>query len=175
MSYLVRRLAFAVLLVFVVSSGALLLTRLAPGDITAEMLGAGASRETVARERARYGLDRPLACGIGEHQRVVADLVDQARDPVRGPIRGVARFRRKKLLARSTHPGDFRTDIALGLAAVERLQVAPGGQPLAERFQLGAGEPLLEDRSSGQHQPNPRLPGRHQVGEHADLVQQPHG
>ncbi len=61
MAYFLRRLAFAVLLVFVVSSGALLLTRLAPGDVTAELFGAGVNRDVVARERARYGLDRPLA------------------------------------------------------------------------------------------------------------------
>jgi peptide/nickel transport system permease protein len=66
MAYFVRRLAVAALLVFVVSSGALLLARLAPGDITSEVLGAGASRETVARERARYGLDRPFAAQYGQ-------------------------------------------------------------------------------------------------------------
>jgi len=59
--YLARRLAFAFVLVFVVSSGALLLTRLAPGDVTAELIASGASRESIARERARHGLDRPLA------------------------------------------------------------------------------------------------------------------
>lgn len=58
--YLARRLAFALVLTFVVSSGALLLTRLAPGDITSELTASGASRETVARERARHGLDRPI-------------------------------------------------------------------------------------------------------------------
>ncbi|MBE3096394.1 MAG: ABC transporter permease [Planctomycetes bacterium] len=58
--YLARRLAFAVLLVFVVSSGALLLTRLAPGDFASDLFGAGASPQTIARERARYGLDRPV-------------------------------------------------------------------------------------------------------------------
>ena len=58
--YFARRLAFALLLVFVVSSAALLLTRLAPGDFASDVFGAGASPETVARERIRYGLDRPV-------------------------------------------------------------------------------------------------------------------
>ena len=51
--YLLRRLAFALLLVFVVSSAALLLTRLAPFDTI----------DPVERARitAEYGLDRPLA------------------------------------------------------------------------------------------------------------------
>jgi peptide/nickel transport system permease protein len=64
--YLARRLAFAILLVLVASSGALLLTRLAPGDFVSELAGSGASAESVARERARYGLDRPFSAQYGE-------------------------------------------------------------------------------------------------------------
>jgi peptide/nickel transport system permease protein len=58
--YLVRRLAFALLLLVVVSSSAILLTRLAPGDLTAD-LPRSASAEEVARLRARFGLDRGIA------------------------------------------------------------------------------------------------------------------
>jgi peptide/nickel transport system permease protein len=59
--FLLRRLLFAALLVIAVSSGALLLTRLAPGDVTAN-LGAFAPAEEVARTRARFDLDRsPVA------------------------------------------------------------------------------------------------------------------
>jgi peptide/nickel transport system permease protein len=58
--YLARRLAFAVLLVFVVSSGALVLTRLAPGDFASELFGAGATHQSITADRARYGLDRPI-------------------------------------------------------------------------------------------------------------------
>jgi len=58
--FLVRRLLFGIVLVFVVSSGALLLTRLAPGDAAGELVSGGASLQAVARERARYGLDRPI-------------------------------------------------------------------------------------------------------------------
>ena len=58
--YLVRRLFFALVLVFVVSSSALLLTRLAPGDLTAQ-LGLNATREEIARTRERFGLDRSMA------------------------------------------------------------------------------------------------------------------
>ncbi len=58
--YLARRLLFAGVLVFLVSSGAFLLTRLAPGDFASELVGPGVSAETIARERARYGLDRPF-------------------------------------------------------------------------------------------------------------------
>jgi peptide/nickel transport system permease protein len=58
--YLVTRLAFSVLLVAVVSSAALLLTRIAPGDITSEQVGAGVSARAIEAERARLGLDRPV-------------------------------------------------------------------------------------------------------------------
>ncbi len=58
--YLIRRLGFGVLLVLVVSSGALLLTRLSPGDITTEQVGTGVPASVLAAERARLGLDRPL-------------------------------------------------------------------------------------------------------------------
>jgi peptide/nickel transport system permease protein len=58
--YLLGRLLAAALLVLLVSSGAFLLARLAPGDAAMDLFGTGASAETIARERARLGLDRPL-------------------------------------------------------------------------------------------------------------------
>jgi peptide/nickel transport system permease protein len=57
---LARRAVFGLILVFVVSSGAVLLTRVSPGAIIADLVASGASRETIERERARYGLDRPI-------------------------------------------------------------------------------------------------------------------
>jgi len=45
LAYLARRLAFAVFLVFAVSSASLVLAKLAPGDFAAESLGFGASPE----------------------------------------------------------------------------------------------------------------------------------
>jgi len=51
---------FSLLLVLVVASSALVLTRLAPGDITAEQVGTGVSGRTLAADRLRLGLDRPL-------------------------------------------------------------------------------------------------------------------
>ena len=62
--YLLRRLVFALLLVFLVSSAAILLTRLAPGDLTAE-LAFRASPEEIARTRERFGLDRSIAAQWG--------------------------------------------------------------------------------------------------------------
>ena len=64
-SFLAQRLMFALLLVLVVSSTSLLLARLAPGDVTAQ-LGPFASSTEVADVRARFGLDRsPAAQWIG--------------------------------------------------------------------------------------------------------------
>ena len=58
--FLARRLLFALILVVVVSSSSLLLARLAPGDITAQ-LGPFASAREVAGTRARFDLDRSPA------------------------------------------------------------------------------------------------------------------
>jgi peptide/nickel transport system permease protein len=48
-------------LVAVVSSAALVLTLAAPGDITSEQVGSGATARSMGSERARLGLDRPAA------------------------------------------------------------------------------------------------------------------
>ena len=58
--YLLRRLSFAILLVYAVSSASLVLSRLTPGDYASESLGFAARPETIAAARARYGLDRPF-------------------------------------------------------------------------------------------------------------------
>ena len=59
--YLARRLAFALFLVIAVSSASLVLARLAPGDFVTASLGTQANRQTVERERARFGLDKSIA------------------------------------------------------------------------------------------------------------------
>lgn len=59
--FLLRRVLFSLVLVVVASSSALVLTRLAPGDVSAQ-LGPLAAPGEVARERARFDLDR----GAGE-------------------------------------------------------------------------------------------------------------
>ncbi len=59
--FLARRVAFALLLVFVVSSGAVLLTRaMTPGGELPELMMQGAPKAAIERERARLGLDRPV-------------------------------------------------------------------------------------------------------------------
>ena len=61
LAYLLRRLIFAALLVFLVSSASLILARLAPGDFSTTMLGDRARPEAIERIRAQYGLNRPVA------------------------------------------------------------------------------------------------------------------
>lgn len=58
--HVVRRLLSAGVLVWLVSSAAFVTVRLAPGDVTSELLAQGIGRETIQRERARLGLDRPI-------------------------------------------------------------------------------------------------------------------
>src|SRR5262245_9282096 len=59
-NYLLRRTLVAVLFVAVVSTSAVVLTRLAPGDATFGMRQTGSTEAQVAAERARLGLDRPI-------------------------------------------------------------------------------------------------------------------
>jgi peptide/nickel transport system permease protein len=60
LSYLVRRVLFALVLVFTVSSASLLLTRLTPGDYAIDRFGFAVGRQSLEELRARYGLDRPV-------------------------------------------------------------------------------------------------------------------
>jgi peptide/nickel transport system permease protein len=91
--FLLRRLLFAALLVIAVSSGALLLTRLAPGDVTAN-LGAFAPPDEVARTRARFDLDRSAVAQWGGwvFRASRFDFGDSFlyNRPVAGLIRGAA-------------------------------------------------------------------------------------
>jgi ABC-type dipeptide/oligopeptide/nickel transport system permease component len=64
-AFLLRRLLAACLLVFTVSTGALVLGHFAPGDATTDLLMSGAGAEAIAHERARLGLDRPLTEQLG--------------------------------------------------------------------------------------------------------------
>src|SRR6187399_1146345 len=59
-AFVVRRMAFALVLVACASSAAFVLTRAAAGDVTTQ-LGAFPKPEEVAATRARFGLDRPVA------------------------------------------------------------------------------------------------------------------
>ena len=64
--FVVRRILFAFLLVFVVSSGSAVLSRLAPGGFASELFGSTGAAQTIERERARLGLDRSILAQYGE-------------------------------------------------------------------------------------------------------------
>jgi peptide/nickel transport system permease protein len=64
-AYIARRLLFAVVLVFAVSSATLVLARLSPGDYVTESLGPKATRAEIETARAKYGLNR----SFGEQYR----------------------------------------------------------------------------------------------------------
>ena len=91
LSYLVRRVIFALALVLTVSSASLLLTRWAPGDYATSGGGLEGTRRIEAM-RARYGLDRPVLVQYREwlagavrldfghslmYDRPVADLIPE--------------------------------------------------------------------------------------------------
>jgi peptide/nickel transport system permease protein len=59
-AYLLRRFVFAVLLVFSVSSAALMLTRLAPGDYADQTLAQTGDTAVAEALRERYGLNRSI-------------------------------------------------------------------------------------------------------------------
>ena len=72
--YIARRLAFAAVLVLVVSSASMILARLAPGDFVDLSLPPEASAEAKAQARARLGLDRPVASQYLDWLRSAARL-----------------------------------------------------------------------------------------------------
>src|SRR6187549_3441200 len=58
--YLASRLAGMVIVMLLVATLVFLITRLAPGDPAAVMLGEQATAADIAQLRASYGLDKPL-------------------------------------------------------------------------------------------------------------------
>jgi peptide/nickel transport system permease protein len=71
--FILRRALFAVLLVFVASSSAFILTRVASGNVSADQ-SLGMDAATRARLRAEMGLDRPLATQYADWLAHIARL-----------------------------------------------------------------------------------------------------
>jgi len=87
-SFLLRRTLAALLFVAVVSTSAVILTRLAPGDATLGMKEYGYNETQIAAERARLGLDRPI------HEQVLVWLrgivqFDLGQTRARQPVRAL--------------------------------------------------------------------------------------
>jgi peptide/nickel transport system permease protein len=91
LAYLLRRFAFALLLVFTVSSAALILVKVAPGDYVDTTAAVNASAATKDAMRERLGLRRTIA------QQYGAWIVDAVRLDFgtsmmyRSPVRGLVR------------------------------------------------------------------------------------
>jgi peptide/nickel transport system permease protein len=65
MAFVARRVVAAVVLVAVVSTGAFILTRLAPGDAVTDP-GPNSDKIAIAKKRERLGLNRPFATQVGD-------------------------------------------------------------------------------------------------------------
>jgi peptide/nickel transport system permease protein len=111
--FLLRRGLAALLLVFAVTSGALLLARLAPGDYATQ---GGLSPEQMAAERHRLGLDRPLGEQyLGWLRRTLALDLGQSFQYQR-PVLGLVRER-----------GANTARLAIAALIVATLLGIPGG------------------------------------------------
>jgi peptide/nickel transport system permease protein len=73
-AFAARRLFGALTLIVVVSAGALLLVRLAPGDATTDLALAHVDAATLAAARAELGLDQPVTTQLGRWLRGLAHL-----------------------------------------------------------------------------------------------------
>jgi peptide/nickel transport system permease protein len=108
--YVLRRFVAAVILVVVVALGTFLLGHFVPGDATTESQAAGVSGLAIQAERARLGLDRPLAEQLSDWLRGLAHfnlgISSQYRRPVGELVRERAAMSAKL------------ASIALGLATV---------------------------------------------------------
>jgi len=83
-AYLVRRLLWALLILFMLSIFAFVMVRLIPGDPVVLLLGLEASEESLVAARESLGLDRPLVLAYGDWLAGIA----------RGDL-GVSIFQRK--------------------------------------------------------------------------------
>ena len=102
LSYFLRRLGGMLLVMFIVATLVFFLTRLAPGDPAALMLGDQASAADIAQLRQTYGLDKPLLLQFGLWLKEVASgNLGQSIFLQRPVHAGAARARRANSFPRS--------------------------------------------------------------------------
>jgi hypothetical protein len=121
----------------------------------------------------QLGADVRKAVGIGQHEGVIANLIDEPRHAVGGAVNRVEGLGMKQRVGRGIAGGDLSADECGGVVARERFQVAPRRQALGERFELGVREVLFQRRPAGENQPHGRLSFATEVGEGAEFVEQP--
>jgi peptide/nickel transport system permease protein len=81
-----RRLVAALAFVIVVSVSTIVLTRLAPGDSTTELVLSRADQTAIARERAQFGLDQPVYVQLGQWITGLAHLDLGTSSAFRRPV-----------------------------------------------------------------------------------------
>jgi peptide/nickel transport system permease protein len=126
--YIARRLAFAALLVIVVSSASLVLARLAPGDyVDTSMSALSASAEAKAQARARYGLDKSIGAQYLEWLEAAARLDFGRSYHYERPVRDLIpeRAANTAILALSALLVATAIGVPLGLVSGSRRGVVP--------------------------------------------------
>ena len=98
-----------------------------------------------------------VAAERGEHQRVVAELVDQPRNAVGRRVNRPQGVVGEDSSGKPPARRICSCDVVDRFVAAHRLQIAAGGDPLVERFELRARQPLFQGHAAGQHQPHARL------------------
>ena len=68
--YIARRLAAALVTVWIVATAGFLLVEIIPGDPARQLAGPGASAETLANIRAAYGFDDAIKALHGQDRRL---------------------------------------------------------------------------------------------------------
>ncbi|MCL4848709.1 MAG: ABC transporter permease [Acidobacteria bacterium] len=144
-AFLVRRALFALVLVIVVSSGALVLARLAPGDFVTEQVGQGADLATLAAERARLGLDRPVAASWAEWLGAAARLDFGVSFRYGRPVAGLVAERTGNtlLLAVAALGAATAIGLPLGVFAARRPRTAAAALVRAASFAALSVPPLV--------------------------------
>ena len=111
--------------------------------------------------------------GFGhEHERLVADLVDQPRHAIGGTEDRVVAGGFERLIPIEPCGLHLSPEVGDRLGMVERFQVGPRGDPLREAVHLWAAQPLLQGRSACQDDMHGRQRGGH-VRQQPQLLDEP--
>ena len=145
LAYLARRVLFALFLVFAVSSAALLLVRLAPGDFAAAELGVAARPDEIEQLRSLYGLDRPMSEQYVEWMARAARFDFGASMLYRRPVRELIpeRARNTAILAVTALTAATLIGIPLGVVSATRRRGAITAMIRAGSIALLSMPPLL--------------------------------
>jgi len=143
LAYVVRRTLFAILLIFFVSSGGALLSRLAPGDVTGDLIGQQGAERAIERERARLGLDRPLLVQYGEWLSRAVRLDFGTSHRFGRPVAGLIRERAVNTLLLAVAALALATVVGLPLGIIAGSRRGPIGSTIGTVSMVGVSLPPL--------------------------------